>query len=508
MTPALNAALLHFVWQGAAVFAALWIALFALRKRSANTRYIVSCAALAILVACPIVTTIAIYRTPAAAAPIAIPSWPANGSPRAPVPSWIVPVWASGVLLFSLRMAWACTQISALRRRATPASDALQSIAASLSRRLGISRCPRVAISAWEGGPSLVGWLRPVILFPAAAVAGLTTEQLEAVLAHELAHIRRHDYLVNCVQMAVETLLFYHPAVWWISTRVRHERELCCDDLAVRVCAAPLCYARALTVLEKMRASLPGPALAGTGGPLLYRIQRIVGAAAEPYGPSRLSGIAAAAASLAFVALTVHWAHAQPSSGKPLDRVDDSPRAAETYRRADDDQRAIRVALEQAREPASDQAGHAEATARAQERRGTAVQEPAAAATPPSSQRDRSLAVFALRMRLVFEQQKLRAAEQRRDAEATRDASLELERLRLRLATAEEAARAPEPRPDPAETRARMVELQVQQMQRLIRMVEQDLARLREQDTAGMIRARELQIESLRREVARLVRDK
>ena len=88
--------------------------------------------------------------------------------------------------------------------------------------------------------PTVIGWLRPVVLVPASALAGMTPQQLEAILAHELAHIRRHDYLVNLLQTLVETLLFYHPAVWWLSRRIRIERENCCDDLAVSLCGDPV----------------------------------------------------------------------------------------------------------------------------------------------------------------------------------------------------------------------------------------------------------------------------
>src|SRR5581483_9185864 len=135
----------------------------------------------------------------------------------------ILPIWAFGVVVCSLRMLWACAQVAALRRRSAPAASAIQETVADLSRRLGVTGRARVLISTWTGGPSVVGWLRPVILLPAAAIAGLSSDQLEAVLAHELAHIRRHDYLVNWLQIAVETLLFYHPAVWWISSRIREE---------------------------------------------------------------------------------------------------------------------------------------------------------------------------------------------------------------------------------------------------------------------------------------------
>jgi len=326
MTPlleAFSAALLHFVWQGCLVMALLWVTLFVLRGGSAKARYAAGCVALALLAAAPLLTTYALYRQPPSAmratvGPMsALPTAIAQSSPASHMPivsalqAWALPVWAFGVLLFSLRMVWGCAQVSALKRRGHPAGNDVLSLVSRLSQRMGIERPARVLVSGWSGGPSLVGWLQPVILLPAAALAGLTPQQLEAVLAHELAHIRRHDYLVNWMQMLVETLLFYHPAVWWISSRVRHERELCCDDLAVSACEGALCYARALTTLEKMRAKPPMPALGSTDGALLYRIQRVVGVAAHEYGPSRAPVIVALSLAVAGLVLSVNWARAQ-----------------------------------------------------------------------------------------------------------------------------------------------------------------------------------------------------
>lgn len=148
------------------------------------------------------------------------------------------------------------------------------------------TRAFRVLMSAISETPAVIGWMRPVILLPAATVAGLTVEQLETVLAHEIAHIRRHDYLINFLQIVVETLLFYHPAVWWISSRIRLERELCCDDEVVRATGDPAIYARALVTLEKLRAPAPVPAMAigSAGSQLSYRIRRLVGQAPPPRG--------------------------------------------------------------------------------------------------------------------------------------------------------------------------------------------------------------------------------
>ena len=122
-----------------------------------------------------------------------------------------------------------------------------------LAYRLGLPAAAHVVESALVDVPTVVGWLRPAILLPIAALASLTPAQVEAILAHELAHIRRHDYAVNVLQTIAETLLFYHPAVWWISKRIRVEREHCCDDIAVAICGDPLGYAQALAELETWR---------------------------------------------------------------------------------------------------------------------------------------------------------------------------------------------------------------------------------------------------------------
>jgi beta-lactamase regulating signal transducer with metallopeptidase domain len=122
-----------------------------------------------------------------------------------------------------------------------------------------------------------MGWIRPVVLMPVSAFTGLTPQQIEIILAHELAHIRRHDYIVNLGQIMVEILLFYHPAVWWVSDKIRQEREYCCDDVAVSLCGDRLQYARALANLESMRVTGQMLFPAATGGALLARIQRLVG---------------------------------------------------------------------------------------------------------------------------------------------------------------------------------------------------------------------------------------
>jgi TonB family protein len=332
MAQALTAALLEFVWQGLLAAFLLWTALFVLRNRSARARYLASCVALAVMATLPVVTACLVYTAPAgsqtpvgwaSAAPQTIRAamqdpagsfrWSSDwgGNWAGQLARWALPVWSLGVLMFALRLVWASRQISALRRQAQPAEAAVLAIVGGLQERMKLARPVRVLISAVADCPSVVGWIRPVVLLPAATVLGLTPQQLEAVLAHELAHILRYDYLVNMLQTVAETLLFYHPAVWWASARIRQERELCCDDLAVGTCGDALCYARALTRLERLRVTTPSLALGSAGGPLLYRIQRLAGDAGWQRGPSKLPGILALSLGLMCFALNMQWARGQ-----------------------------------------------------------------------------------------------------------------------------------------------------------------------------------------------------
>ncbi len=327
MIPALAAALLHFLWQGALIAFALWIALALLRRSVPNARYAACAAALVLMTAAPAVTTYALYERPApvraaAALMLALTAAPITpASPPLDLRQWIVPVWAFGVAIFALRLAFAWRHVARLRRTANPVDSSLLECARALASRLGITRPVRLLVSALAEAPSVVGWLKPVILIPASALAGLEAAQLEAIITHELAHIRRHDYLFNLLQTVVETLLFYHPAVWWVSSRMRQERELCCDDLAVRHCGDALVYARALTRMERLR-SAPSPAVAANGGSLLYRIERLTGAAHEA-APSRAPLVFALIALV--VPLAPHGAAARMQPAAPAQPAQAAP---------------------------------------------------------------------------------------------------------------------------------------------------------------------------------------
>jgi uncharacterized protein (TIGR03435 family) len=181
-----------------------------------------------------------------------------------------------------------------------PAPPEWRQTFANLAARLGISRPVRFLVSALVRVPAVVGWLRPVVLVPVGALAGLPAEQMEALLLHELAHIRRYDYLVNLVQSVAEALLFYHPAVWWVSGHIRAEREMCCDDVAARASGDVLTYASALAELESYRAAGVNAAMAANGGSLTDRIARLLGQS-RPASQAR-SGMGAIATTLLLAA--------------------------------------------------------------------------------------------------------------------------------------------------------------------------------------------------------------
>ena len=182
----------------------------------------------------------------------------------------VVFAWLIGVAVLFGRMAGGWWIVRRLHRASLAAPpSAWLPVGARLAAHLRISRAIHIVESASIDVPTVIGWMRPVIMLPIAAVANLSPAQVEAILAHELAHIRRHDYFVNVLQTFAETLLFYHPATWWLSGRIRAEREHCCDDAAVAVCGDAVGYARALTELERWRVESAPLAIAATGGSLL-----------------------------------------------------------------------------------------------------------------------------------------------------------------------------------------------------------------------------------------------
>jgi beta-lactamase regulating signal transducer with metallopeptidase domain/protocatechuate 3,4-dioxygenase beta subunit len=278
--------LLQFIWQGAVIALVTAMVLRMMRRHSAESRYAVGIAGLALMLVAPLMT-FAFYEQAGA---VALMLLQASSLMSGSVISTALPsdtrAWTEGILL-----AW-CTGVCVLlarvatgwylSRRLVCSADGvvpvgLQQLFEAVKERLALTRAVRLLIHARIDSPIVVGWLRPVVLLPLSALTSLSEEHLLAVFAHELAHIRRHDFVVNMLQRCVEAILFYHPAVWWLSNRVRREREHCCDDLAVRVCGNRKRYAEALLRLERERNAVPALAVAATGSGTLERVRRILG---------------------------------------------------------------------------------------------------------------------------------------------------------------------------------------------------------------------------------------
>lgn len=361
---ALGMGLLHSLWQCALIGALAWLALRTLRHASPQARYVVACAALAACVLWPAAevlrqlsmataptfdmsTTVAPSRDIASMfAAFVAPDRPADlrSILEAALP-WLVAIWAAGACLMLLRLAGGLRWVHRLQRDALDIEDDVenrvwQTRLDRLAQRFGLSGV-RLAVIDDTGGPLSTGFLRPMVLVPASLLARMPVEMLEALLAHELAHIRRHDYLANLLQRAAEALLFHHPVAWWLSQRIRHEREQAADLLAASVTGEPRRLALALYELdrfssERIAPPIPTLAQAAHGGHLMSRIQSLLrterrvspGAAAIPvigltaaciacfaYAQSaQTAAPAASAPSVAVGALTAAAATASPKT--------------------------------------------------------------------------------------------------------------------------------------------------------------------------------------------------
>ncbi len=330
-------AIIHSLWQGG-VIALMTACLFSLARRARpSVRYAVGLAGLALMLVMPVATAFGVFRTPAdnASFPSTSPGAMAqdNGqrvpdtgqratgtgyrvqgtgfrpgdrsTPHAYIETalpWLALAWMLGLLVASLQLIGGLSRTRRITRAGTSSpSDALMTRVHALADRLGVSRGIRVLQSVSIDVPLVVGALRPVIVVPASLLTGLTPLQLDMILTHELAHVRRYDFLVNLVQTVIETLLFYHPAVRWLSDRVHEERENCCDDIAVATCGGDASrYTATLLTLEEARGQSFGLAAAATGGSLLRRARRLItGRSANvELGPHWIAGVITIAAAL------------------------------------------------------------------------------------------------------------------------------------------------------------------------------------------------------------------
>jgi beta-lactamase regulating signal transducer with metallopeptidase domain len=322
--------LLHSLWQGILIAILLNGAMSLLQKSRASTRYLFACIALVLMLVLPLwtswtsnlgapVATAAYTDHKAASSGAALtdtgtpdPSNALNTDEPIRQPGqlietllpWLTTAWFLGVVLQSLRLlaAWAHTQ-RLKRSQARLILEYWQRRVQRLSRQLRVTRPVLLLESSLVRVPTVIGWLRPALLLPTSVFTGLTPGQLDMIVAHELAHIRRHDYLVNVLQTIVDTLLFYHPAVRWVSRRIRVEREHVCDDIAVAFSGDALVYARALTRMERLRKDSPDFAMAADGASLVTRVCRLVSVEAPP--SHRRAGLLSSIALLSALAAVI-----------------------------------------------------------------------------------------------------------------------------------------------------------------------------------------------------------
>ena len=308
LVPALGYALLNFLWQGAMIGMLTALALHSLAHARPQARYAVACLALLACVVLPLVAVIAQLAatsfTPLSGgtiAPLSLfaasPHTPDMFGIKASAPQldaflpWIVGLWAAGTFVLSLRMAVGLIWIRRLSHSPhSPPQAAWQQRLDTLAVHFGLHRSVELRLVDSLDSPVSAGWWRPVVLLPTALLTRMPTDLIEALLAHELAHIRRHDYLINLLQNAVEALLFYHPVTWWLSNRIRIERELIADQVAAEGACTPRHLALALSELSELNRSRPIPQLAqaARGGQLLARIEQLLRPARNAHPSARI----------------------------------------------------------------------------------------------------------------------------------------------------------------------------------------------------------------------------
>ncbi len=293
--------LVHFLWQGFLV-AGLYAAARIVLPRG-NPRYLAAMAAMVLLAALPVATGWHEFRLLLAQPADVGDMMAAAGPGRAAMPAaagtagwlallrmtlpWLVLAWGCGVAFLVGRVFRQWRGLRAIVREGD-AAPAWQERARALARSLGLRHAVRILVSAQIATPTLVGWIRPVVVVPLALLARMPTEQVDLILVHELAHLRRLDHLANLFQVAVETLLFYHPAVYWISRDARNERELCCDALALAATGGKRRdFVAALAGLAEFHTAHADLALAASGGILVERAWFIAG-----HAPERRRGLA------------------------------------------------------------------------------------------------------------------------------------------------------------------------------------------------------------------------
>ena len=292
---ALTQALLHSLWQGALLALLAAALLSTLARSSAALKHALGMVFLLAMAVLPVVTLVSLLNAGSAIASTGLAAQgPHDGSTLAlmspgvhliSAPAWLPWLWCGGVVVMLLRLIGGGWMVRRLDRKAfTALPPAWQARVEALRHAMGIRRAVAVRLLQGVGLPCSARAWRPVIWLPISMLTQLAPDQIEALLAHELAHVRRLDWIWNGMQRVIEALLFYHPGVWWLSRRIRQERENACDDLAVAACGDAIVLAEALANLEKLRRSAHIFTLSADGGSLMQRVTRLI----FPHTPSRL----------------------------------------------------------------------------------------------------------------------------------------------------------------------------------------------------------------------------
>ncbi len=271
--------LLHTLWQGALILIAIYLIQLFIPVRKSYARYLVSCSALMILLLGSIATFISLGSpSNPAAAPTEFPLLLNNPQSANNISvdtflnisvsfisqnmNWFIILWATGVLLLSLRFLGGLIYLRYLTQKTFEVGDYWENRIKLLATQVGVHRIVHLVESIRVSKPIVIGFIKPVILLPAGLLTGMPTIQIEAILLHELSHIRRHDFLINIIQTLIEIILFFNPFVWIISGLIRKEREHCCDDCVIAYGSTPIDYAKALAMLEEISISTPPLAMA------------------------------------------------------------------------------------------------------------------------------------------------------------------------------------------------------------------------------------------------------
>ncbi len=190
----------------------------------------------------------------------------------------IITAWLLGFLFFALRLFSGLIYTYQLRKSVLPLQNIWIQYVGQVASMLGIQRIIQLAESEEINTPIVIGYLKPIILIPVGMLTGLSAEQLETIIIHELAHIKRHDFIINLIQSILETVFFFNPFIWYLSHLIRREREYCCDDMVIHLHGGTRAYARALAQLEEVRLSknMFALSLAENKNQLLNRIRRIM----------------------------------------------------------------------------------------------------------------------------------------------------------------------------------------------------------------------------------------